>query len=577
MLPLSARTRQARRLREVAFHEEIIRVSRSFGARAGGGLRRHRHQQGHRGERHRGERRRRDRCRTRAAEQHGDGHDRRRRRRLRRDGRAARGERERQARPGPGDRQLPVDGRQAADPRAHRSGSDRRPREPPMSRPPGHAGAARHAAPADGRVPRGDGAAVHPGHRHAHRAAQLQPRQLRRRRVPGHDEHRVREHGHEHLLQRPRPPRHAHRSVRPGRRADVPERGLPGLGSAAEAEPPRRGAARGHQQPGARPVGLRSRGRRRSGRLRVRVAERELVPLPRRPLALPEHRPQRAERADDRHRQRAPPATVGLPPVGLDARDRRRHRRDRHLPEGDQLLPALRAGARERDAVPPAHRAIRVHHQGSDRLLLRVLRREPAGGLPDRPGVHQHPDVQRHEREPRAPRVRALGRPDEPQGALRHRVLLPAEPLREGPHPPDRGRFHGQHRAEPDLLDQPERPGRRRARPHRGRLRHHHRRPLAAHRPAGRERDPRPDQRREHPRPDAGRRVQDLRGADEARHARQLLLGRHRGRPGELRAARLALHAGVDRPADRDRPHHRRRHLAAGIGAPTRSTGASGP
>ena len=111
-------------------------------------------------------------------------------------------------------------------------------------------------------------------------------------------------------------------------------------------QPERRDPARRRQHarhPGRGP--RRAVDRRRAGRLRLRVAERGLVPLPRRPVALPVHHPHRADRAVDRHRQRPPHAARRLPPVGLAARDHRRDGRDGHVPQGVELLPPLRAGA----------------------------------------------------------------------------------------------------------------------------------------------------------------------------------------------------------------------------------------
>ena len=117
-------------------------------------------------------------------------------------------------------------------------------------------------------------------------------------------------------------------------------------------------------------------------------------------------------------------------------------------------------------------------------------------GLPRGAGLQLGPVLHRRRREPVAPRVR----PHQPQGPVRHRVLLPAEPLRRRAHQRDRGRRQRQAGAEPDLLDPRSRAdGGRGARSEPRLLRGHRRRPLAAHRPADGGRRARPRQRRRAP------------------------------------------------------------------------------
>ncbi len=154
---------------------------------------------------------------------------------------------------------------------------------------------------------------------------------------------------------RRRAPRHP-RARGGRRRPDLPEPGLPRLGPGAEAEPARRGRPR-------RPRPARRRPRRGRGRpgLRLRVAAREHVPLPRRPGALPDHpRRRTARRRPTGDRHGAAPAARRLPPPGLGAGGRARHRRGRLLrPRGRRSttssIQGLVAG-QPRPALPPAPR-----------------------------------------------------------------------------------------------------------------------------------------------------------------------------------------------------------------------------
>ncbi len=296
------------------------------------------------------------------------------------------------------------------------------------------------------RAPGGDAARFPPGNcpsgstrefppivRHPHRPAQLQPRHLRRRRLPGDRAAELHRHGVDPLQRRPRPPRHPHRPLRhrPASRPTRTRASSPGTRRRSDMPPGEIEHRRSdHDDARSRHVAHQPRRRRRPARLRLRVAERGVVPLPHRSDAVREHLAQQLEPGrDKRHRPGPPQPAQGVPPAGLAPRHHPGDRRDRHVHQGVQLLPAVRRSLRfHLPARPPG-----LHH--------RRARPIPAAPRAARPRPRAAPPTRCARRAPTTPAadentsLRAFGLISH-KAALRHRVLLPAEPLRHGAHLP---------------------------------------------------------------------------------------------------------------------------------------------
>ncbi len=218
----------------------------------------------------------------------------------------------------------------------------------PMSRPQGTPVA--YSPRRRARAPQGTARPVHPGH-HAHRAAQLQPRQLRRRRAD-QTTSTCREHGREYLYNTTTATTSRAPIRAPGKHADVPERGLPGTWD-PRAGPPGEGQLQFINSPGlVQSVYDLVVGDGQDGCGFESQAEHRFLVGPRPESIALNGRTCRRPASTTR----SCPATVGLPPVGLDTRDRRRLRRDEHLKETSYYRSC--AGGEERDAVP-AHGARR--------------------------------------------------------------------------------------------------------------------------------------------------------------------------------------------------------------------------
>ena len=234
---------------------------------------------------------------------------------------------------------------------------------------------------------------------------------------------------------------------------DVPtyeNKGFLALGSRAEADAARRGPGRRRLGDGLVPSLRDMVHRRRADRLRLRVAARELVPLPRRSGALRDHLGRSTTSAtpagtDDVAPRSSAPTSCGPTRCSPIAHA---HRRERLLDQGVRAVLLRRPAPHRRDrnsaacraraqecATDPQRSVLQVVRPGAPASCPRIRRAEPRAARRCSPRRGRHQPA-------------LLG----PEAPLRHRLPLPDRPLHAGPHADRHPEPGGRSRAEPALL-----------------------------------------------------------------------------------------------------------------------------